>query len=88
MTTLIRILAVLCAVAVIGCWYSFGAHMGWTHTVVPVKESDLVAEMESTEYESRFIPGVDFLVAGLIGAAAIFALSLTAPKLKKLNSEA
>ena len=83
MTALIRILAVLCAVGVIACWFSFGAHMGWTHTVVPVKESDLITEIESTEHENRFIPGVDFLVAGLIGAAAIFALSLAAPKLNK-----
>ena len=49
MTTLIRILAVLCAVAVIACWFSLGAHMGWTHTVVPVKESGLVTEIEFTE---------------------------------------
>ena len=83
MTALIRIVAVLCAVAVIVCWFSFGAHMGWTHTLGPVKESGLVTEIESTEHENRFIPGVDFLVAGLIGAAAIFALSLAAPKLKR-----
>jgi hypothetical protein len=83
MTALIRILAMLCAVAVIACWFLFGAHMGWTHTVVRGKETDLVTEIESTEHENRFVPGADFLVAGLVGAAAIFALSLAAPKLKR-----
>ena len=83
MTMLIRILAVLCAVAVIAVWFSLGAHLGWTHTGVPVKESDPVRESEYTGYENRFVPGVDFLLAGLVGAAAIFALSLAAPKLKK-----
>jgi len=82
MTTLIRILTMLCAVAVIACWFSLGAHMGWTHTVAPVKESDLAREIEFTEYD-RFIPGVDFLVTGLVGAAAIFALTLAAPKTEK-----
>jgi hypothetical protein len=83
MATLIRVLAVLCAVAVILCWFSLGAHIGWTHTVVPVKESGIVTGIEFTTYESRFVPGVDFLFAGVVGAAAIFALSLAAPKTKK-----
>ena len=73
----------LCAVAVIACWFSFGAHMGWTHTVVPGKETDLVTEIEPTEHENRSRARRGFLVAGLIGAAAIFALSLAAPKLKR-----
>ena len=83
MATLIRILAVLCTVAVILCWFSLGAHIGGTHTAVPVKEGGIVTGIEFTKYQGRFVPGVDFLVAGVVGAAAIFALSLAASKTKK-----
>ena len=79
MIALLRIFAVLCAVAVIACWFSLGAHVGWTHTLAPVKKSDPVTEIEFTDYEARFVPGVDFLCAGLLGAAAIFALTLAIP---------
>ena len=55
MTALLRIFAVLCAVAVIACWFSLGAHVGWTQTLAPVKKSDPVTEIEFTDYEARFI---------------------------------
>jgi hypothetical protein len=83
MNTFIRILGILCAVAVITCWLALGAHVGLTHTVGPVKEGDLVAEIASAKHESRFVPGLDFLAAGILGAAAIIALSLPAPKTGK-----
>ena len=79
MTVLLRLFAVLCAVTVIACWFSLGAHLGWTQTLAPVKKSDPVTEIEFTDYEARFVPGVDFLCAGLLGAAAIFALTLAIP---------
>jgi len=74
-----RALAALSAVAIIACWISLGAHTGWSQTRVPVQKTDSVTATTFTEYEERFLPGVDFLVAGLLGSAAIFALTLVMP---------
>ena len=83
MTALLRIFAIVCAVAVIACWFSLGAHTGWSKTLAPVKKSDPVTEIEFTDYEARFVPGVDFLCTGLLGAAAIFALTFMIPNKKR-----
>lgn len=80
---LLRALAVLSAVAIVACWFSLGAHMGWSQTRVPVQRTDAVTATTFTDYEERFLPGIDFLVAGLLGSAAIFALPLLMPKSKR-----
>ena len=79
---LLRALAALSAVAIVACWISLGAHMGWSQTRVPVQRTDAVTASTFTDYEERFLPGVDFLVAGLLGSAAIFALTLVMPNSK------
>jgi hypothetical protein len=77
---LLRAIAVLSAVAIIACWLSLGAHMGWSQARVPIHKTDPTTESTLTEYEERFMPGLDFLGAGLLGAAAIFALTLLGPR--------
>ena len=79
---LLRALAALSAVAIVACWISLGAHMGWSQTRVPVQRTDTVTASTFTDYEERVLPGVDFLVAGLLGSAAIFALTLVMPNSK------
>jgi hypothetical protein len=79
----VRILAVLFAVVIIAFWFLMGAHLGWTQTAVAVPKIDPVTEIEFTEYQNGFVPGVDFLVGGLVSAAAVCALSLAAAKTKK-----
>jgi hypothetical protein len=76
-------LAVLSAVAIIACWLALGAHMGWSQTRVPVPKTDPVTESAFTEYEQRFLPGLDFLAAGLLGSAAIFALTVFGPGVRR-----
>lgn len=73
---LLRALAALSAVAIVACWISLGAHTAWSQTRIPVQKTDAVTTTTFTDYEERFLPGVDFLVAGLLGSAAIFALTL------------
>jgi hypothetical protein len=73
---LVRALAVVSAVAIIACWLSLGAHMGWLQTRSPVQKTDPVTETTFTDYEERFVPGLDFLGAGLLEATPIFALTL------------
>jgi hypothetical protein len=79
----LRVLAVMCAVAVISCWILFGAHLGWTQTALPIKKVDPITAIEFTDYESGFVAGVDFLAGGLLVAFAIFTLSLAAAKLER-----
>jgi hypothetical protein len=79
---LLRTLALLSAIAIVACWISLGAHMGWSQTRVPVQKTDAVTNTTFTDYEERFLPGLDFLVAGLLGSAAIFALTLLIPASK------
>jgi hypothetical protein len=81
--SLIRVLAGLGAVAIIACWLSLGAHMGWSQTHVPVHKTDPVTETSFTDYENRFLPGLDFLGAGLLGAAAMLALTFLVPDLRR-----
>jgi hypothetical protein len=83
MNMIIRLLGLLCAVAVVACWLLLGAHVGWTHSVAPAKEGEFVAEIAPTGHENRFVPGLDFLAAGLLGAAVIIALTLPPRKITK-----
>ena len=82
---LLRALAALSAVAIVACWISLGGHMGWSQTRIPVQRTDAVTATTFTDYEERFLPGLDFLVAGLLGSAAIFALPLVMLKSKGSN---
>jgi hypothetical protein len=79
---LLRTLALLSAIAIVACWISLGAHMGWSQTRVPVQKNDTVTNTTFTDHEEQFLPGLDFLLAGLLGSAAIFALTLLIPSSK------
>ena len=86
MVKLLLLLAVLCALSVIGLWFGLGAHRGWSQTQIPEKKLDPVTEIEFTDYRTGFVPGIDFLVAGLIGSGVLFAIGLTISKIKPKTS--
>jgi hypothetical protein len=67
-----RVLALLLLLATIGFWAAKGAHRGWSQHRVPVQKTDEVTGIVFTEYEARFVPGVEVLAAGLVLATAIF----------------
>ena len=67
----LRILAGGIMVAAAAWWLATGANRGWTKTSVPKKTVDPVTEIEGITYESRFVPGVDFLAAAALGAALL-----------------
>ncbi len=74
-----KILLILALVAVLAAtitWLATGANRGWTKTSVPVKTLDEVTGIEGITYQSKFLPGVDFL-----GAAVIFAGTLAGSSL-------
>ncbi len=79
----LRVAALLLCVTGGGFWFFGGPHLGWTRTSVPVVEKDPVTELEVTRWESRFVPGLDFLgvvlLACLLLAGASFLFRRPAP---------
>jgi hypothetical protein len=76
MKTTLRWMAVAVAVAAIAGWAIGGAHRGWTRTSVAQRTLDDVTGLEAVTYEKRFVPGLDFLGAGLLGAVVLAGSSL------------
>lgn len=72
---LIRITALLALVAALIAWVAAGANRGWTKTSVPVQRTDEVTGLTVDDYQKRFVPGVDFLVAAVLGAGVLAASS-------------
>jgi len=68
MRTKIQVSALLLALCVLGFWCLRGDHRVWTATSVPVKRVDPITQIEVDDYQPRFVPGVDFLVGGMIVA--------------------
>ncbi len=83
MARCLQIFAVVCALAVATTWFLLGAHTGWSQTKIPQKQVDPVTEIEFTTYTDGFVPGVDFLGAGLVGSVALFAFGIIVAKLQR-----
>ena len=71
-----RISALVLAAAALVTWLVLGANRGWTRTSVPVKTVDAVTGLEGIDYQKRFVPGLDFLGAALLGAGLLAGVSL------------
>jgi len=69
--TVLRRIALALVLLAGGWWLAAGAHRGWTQTLVPVKTLDEVTGIEGITYQRRFVPGVDFLAAAVLGAGAL-----------------
>ncbi len=85
MKTLLRAVALVIAVGVVGFWFYAGANRGWTKDSVSHKEKDPVTEIEVDRYEKKFVPGVDFLAGGLVVAGLAGGCSLLFRKGKAGN---
>ncbi len=72
---IVRVLALVLALSAVVVWLATGAHRGWTKTSVPVKKTDEVTGITYDEYQKRFVAGVDFLGAALLGAGVLMAAS-------------
>lgn len=68
---ILRILALVVLAVVLAWWLATGANRGWTKTSVPVKRTDEVTGLSVDDYQNRFVPGLDFLAAGLLLAAVV-----------------
>ena len=71
-----RAAAALLFLAALVSWLAAGANRGWTKTSVPVKRTDEVTGISVDDYQKRFVPGIDFLGAALLGSGILAGASL------------
>jgi hypothetical protein len=86
MKRILILLSLIVAVGGIGVWFATGAHRGWSQNRVQKIEVDEITGIETPVYEDRFVAGVDFLGATLLGAGALAAGSLFFRKTKNNNT--
>jgi hypothetical protein len=79
----LRIIAAVLVVGAIVFWAAAGANRGWTKTRVPKKIVDEVTGLEGVQWQDRFVPGVDFLGAALLGAGVLAGISIFVPAKSK-----
>lgn len=82
MKTCLRWLALACLLLTLAVWGGTGANTKWTKTSLPVRKVDPVLEMEYTEWEKKFLPGIDFLAAGIVLSALVWGVSAIIRKKK------
>jgi hypothetical protein len=71
----VRLIGLTIALAVLGTWFFCGHNLGWTKTSRTHKYTDPVTGIQVDRYEDAFIPGVDFLGAGLIASVVVLGIS-------------
>ena len=76
MKKILQILALVVLLTAGVTWLATGANRGWTKTSVPITTLDAVTGIEGITYQSKFLPGVDFLEAAFVVAAALAGASL------------
>ena len=65
MKRLMRIASLVLAVAILGTWAARGANTGWTMNKVSTKQTDEITGIDQVVWVEKWVPGVDFLAAGL-----------------------
>jgi hypothetical protein len=85
--TITRLLALFILVTCLSWWCFSGADMGWTKTYVTIPATDEITGIAYEVKQEKFVPGVDFVAAGIGLSFGIFAASFlfSQKKPKKLN---
>ena len=86
MKTALRTLALILALATVTGWLVAGANRGWTKTSREERKLDEVTGIEGITNVKTFLPGVDFLGAGLLAAAGLAGVSLFFRKPKQTTT--
>ena len=82
----LRLMATMFAAGAVIFWVVAGANCGWTRTQIPVRTVDAVTGLEGVQWQAKFVPGVDFLGAVLLGAGILAGISFFIPlKVKQPN---
>ena len=87
MRMVLRLAALFLALVTLVLWLFGGPNTGWTKTTEMVKSADPMTGQEIINWETRFLPGLDFLGAGLLGAGVVFGASFLAPGHEQQPSE-
>ncbi len=83
---LLRGFGVLAALFAFCFWAAKGYHRGWTQNQVPVVQVDPITEIKFTTYEKRFVPGVDYLAAGILFGTVVFSVTFIPARSPKTRS--
>jgi hypothetical protein len=75
MKKILRILALIIVVGALAIWVMKGSHTGWTRNEVDIEFTDEVTGLVGHRQEKKFIPGIDFLGAALVGAGILTGVS-------------
>ena len=75
MRIVLRLLAVVLVLGTTAWWIQAGQNPGWTKNRVALEKKEEITEIVYTEYEERFVPGVDLLAAS--GAAALLLAAIS-----------
>jgi len=67
----LQVIALVLVLGVIGTWAGLGANRGWSKDKREVRQYDEVTGIEGISYVDAFLPGVDFLGAGILAAAGL-----------------
>jgi hypothetical protein len=73
--TLTRLLALFLLSTCLSWWWFSGADLGWTKTYVTIPATDEITGIQYEVKQEKFVPGVDFVTAGIGLSLAIFAAS-------------
>jgi len=68
---ILRLAALVAALATLGVWLGTGAHRGWTRTSVTEMHRDEVTGLDFPVERAQFIAGLELLAAGLGVSAAL-----------------
>ena len=71
----LRLASFFVALVTLVVWLFGGPNLGWTKTSEMVKSRDAVTDLEIVTWEKRFLPGVDFLVGGLLASGILVGAS-------------
>ena len=82
MRIILRLLAAVLLLGTIAWWIQTGRNPGWTKNRVAVEKKDEITEIVYTEYDERFVPGVELLAAS--GAAALLLAAISFVRRNKM----
>jgi hypothetical protein len=73
--TITRLLALFLLSTCLSWWWFSGADVGWTKTYVTIPATDEITGIQYEVKQEKFVPGVDFVAAGIGLSFGIFAAS-------------
>ena len=72
----LRLLALLLLLVPVFWWSVAGARIGWWQTRVGVERTDEVTGLSVVEWQERFVPGIETVVAGVLLGGLGFAATI------------